>query len=362
MAAVLAVFVVVSCARQVREPRAALLAPEAPFASPRCVLDSATRTTTIGVDPGAGVPGFDVVADRAKLVVAPDGGWEARVIEPLSFHGATDEPELVTARAVEHGGLVHLEPGRRVDSVRGDASVLVARAWLASSADEPGSIEIAVDDVRFACDDLRVAGLGDQGGRPLRPVDLWAPARMADVGSIELRDTPHGRGARLVVHGDGLFVHVLERDAAAALVVLQWSDGSRVRGWVDASELREPDPDETLRIGRVMGGLAALDVGALAPLSFGSTAFFEWERAGLGGLRRRPSWPPTPQPIRARIAPGTPVYAAPGRARWATVTGDAVFFVGARPTCEWVSIERAPGFVLPPLRAWVRADALRIGR
>ena len=184
---------------------------------------------------------------------------------------------------------------------------------------------------------------------------------MADFGFLQVRSSPTGP-PRVTVRGEGLFVHVLEDDGDAALVVAQWSDGSRVRGWVERSALREPEREEALRIGRAMGGLAELDVGSAIPLS----AWASRATVGLGGGRlwmRRPHRAEPAAPlVSAAIAIGSRVYAAPGRGAWATVARDTLFEVSARPLCEWVAIARAPGLTIPSLRAWVRAGTLRIGR
>lgn len=341
----------------------AILAPQPPICRFSLPAES---SVAIAIAPRGRLPRFEVIAMDATMSPARDGGWEADVGGPLAFRGVVDEPALVTARAVDDGAVVHLEPGRSVDSLRLARAPggLVGRAFLVSRSDEPTRLELTVSDVPFACADLRVARADDDGARDLRAADIWSPVRMADGGALDVRDAPGGR-VRATVRGEGLFVHVLEHSDEAARVVLQWSDGSLVRGWVDAAALREPEPEERLRIGRAMGGLAELDVTGFAPLStwvpgmgLGLGRMGEG-RGPWGGLRPRERVPESPS-VSARLAEGTRVYAAPGEGAWATVAGDGVFRVAAHPSCAWVAIERAPGLVVPPLRAWVRAGALRI--
>jgi hypothetical protein len=362
--ALLAALSAAACARErpgLASPAARVVPAATPTGRPICRFSlPAGGEATIAVEPGTGLPGFDVRARDATLSPARGGGWEAEVRAPLAFRGSTAEPELVTTRALDRGGVVHLQAGRRVDSVhlvRSEAG-LVGRVWLVSRGDEPTSLEIAVDPAPFVCADLRVPRFDEDAARDLHATDIWSPVQMADFGLLALGDAPAGP-VRATVRGAGLFVHVLERRGNAAHVVSEWSDGSRVRGWVDAAALREPEPEERMRIGRAMGGLAELDIlGSLVPLS-------PWMPPGGllgGGPFRRPriSCPREDPPTAStRIAAGSAVYATPGRGAWATVAGDAIFRVGARPSCAWVWIDSAPGLVLPPLRAWVRVDTLR---
>ena len=264
-----------------------------------------------------GAPSFTVKLQSHPFTIIPSPSLQRRsrviVGAPLSFVGQAHQHEFTVAKSMRVAeGMVRFQAGAVLPYALGGAGIAVGMLNLDNNVKIHG-VEVPCDSLTL--DDeaiMAFAAMPLEAEEPPSVDTLWVPREHA----LLLRARPGAGRALWITARDRemAILHELESSGGWRRVRL---DGDRwsVTGWASRYDLREPTGEGGASIGDMFGVSSGCCGG------FGSGATFQ----GLA-------------PIRA----GAPVFAAPGKGPWATVTAlklNVTYNSGER----WVQVTDAPG-------------------
>jgi hypothetical protein len=325
------------------------VAGECPFAG----APDASRRCRLGAGPSGP---FTVSVSDGSLVLAPTDDprrLEAEVEHPFRFRASApvDEQRLMlTERAELAAGAVRTAPEMPVLALSTSDHGLVGELQLGRRAPTRG-LEAIVGPLPLSCD--AIAATSDP--EPETTTALLTPPiggelRIATTLPLAVRPfraAPIAAEVRPRERAAFLPVWIIDRQDDAARVVIAFSDGSEVRGWVDASALREASETEE----------------DIASRMIGTPAETETIRHGLlGGMESLTAPPEADEQIGpAVLRPGSAIFASPGGALWAH-NADTPLEVRVRwdRSSRYAELLEVPGIWITPQRAYVRRSELSI--
>ena len=301
-------------------------------AAQTCLVRSRAGSLQVRVSP-RGSGGFALALDGIPMLLVPGARATVHVLGPFAFRASATNVEYAVARPIDvAAGMVRLRSNARVTRAR--AVGADARGVIGIGA----AVEVHGADVpcdALTLDDVPRTAFPLERG-PADGVDEnvpgWIPARRTTV----LREEP-GRGARIVLTAaDRDELRFIEREAQGEWRRVLFDDGSStVEGWTRTSSLR-PERDGPFGIG--MSGVGEGCGGSgdgMNPDVFDGDAVVDF---------------------------GTTVFAAPGRAPWASVrTGEPLHIVHLRGE-RWATIANVPGMAetcMSLQHAFVLAESVR---
>lgn len=347
----------VGCGVAESRPAPARVARVAPAPErPDCRVEAArAEDVTVELE---GRPPFSVAVSDGLLWLVPTDDERALRVEarqPLRFsaRARVDEQRLVAVvEADAAAGVVRLVPGLGVLGLRqGEQGGLAAYVKLGRRSPlAVRGVELRVGPVSLPCGGVRA----EHDPEPRSSTSLLRDvpegelrvAASAPLVVRPVRAAPAHVEVRPVERSGLVPAWVVDERGDDARIVVAFSDGARIEGWVSASALREPTTDEAEAVERIVRERAG-DPFGLAMLGGGHTpevAAQPDEYVGLASLR-----------------PGAAIFVQPGEGRWAASSESPTevrvrWQRGARHA-ELLAI---PGLWAPPGHAFVRRDEIAI--